>query len=330
MAASIGMPVMLVDYALTTCVSLVVVSAVSIVGVILVVGLLITPAATAYLLSDRLERMMLLAALFGITSVVGGLYISIWLDSAGGGAIMLFCTLQFVAVLIAAPRYGLLARWLRLRRMVPQQVIEDILGLVLHQGGGPIPVRDIQLGIIDGGKVQRAVQSLASQGLLSFANGSVALTESGHTEALRIRRAHRLWETYLKHVGTPEPELHPRAHVLEHMRDPGTVGYLDDLLYHPTRDPHGQEIPKDPEIFVPGRLLPLSFLRQGDEGDVEEVPEGLTELKEGDAVRMAPRQDEGKTWVAIREDGQEVLLNHDSADDVLVRLRKVSGRESAP
>jgi len=70
MAATIGMPVVLIDYALTTCVSLVVVSAVSMVGVILVVGLLITPAASAYLLSDRLDRMMVLAALFGVTSVV--------------------------------------------------------------------------------------------------------------------------------------------------------------------------------------------------------------------------------------------------------------------
>ena len=65
MAASIGLPVVLLDYVLTTCVSLVVVSAVSMVGVILVVGLLITPAATAFLLSDRLDKMMALAAFFG-------------------------------------------------------------------------------------------------------------------------------------------------------------------------------------------------------------------------------------------------------------------------
>ena len=92
MAASIGLPVVLLDYLFTTCVSLVVVSAVSMVGVILVVGLLITPAATAYLLSDRLDKMMMLAAVFGVTSVIGGLYLCVWLDSAGGGAIMLFCT----------------------------------------------------------------------------------------------------------------------------------------------------------------------------------------------------------------------------------------------
>jgi hypothetical protein len=79
--------------------------------------------------------MMGLAALFGVTSVVGGLYLCVWLDSAGGGAIMLFCTLQFLVVLAVAPKYGLLARWLRLRRLVPQQVVEDVLTTVLRHSG---------------------------------------------------------------------------------------------------------------------------------------------------------------------------------------------------
>lgn len=64
MAASLGIPVLLLDYVLTGCTSLVVVSGVNIVGVILVVGLLVTPAATAYLLCDRLQRMIGFAALW--------------------------------------------------------------------------------------------------------------------------------------------------------------------------------------------------------------------------------------------------------------------------
>jgi manganese/iron transport system permease protein/iron/zinc/copper transport system permease protein len=58
MAASLGLPVVLIDYALTICVLLMVVSAVSMVGVILVVGLLITPAVPAYLLSVRHDRII--------------------------------------------------------------------------------------------------------------------------------------------------------------------------------------------------------------------------------------------------------------------------------
>ena len=246
MAAAIGLPVLLLDYALTTCVSLVVVSAVSMVGVILVVGLLITPAATAYLLCDRLDKMMALAALFGVTSVVGGLYLCVWLDSAGGGAVMLFSTLQFLAVLTVAPRYGLLARWLRLRRLVPQQVVEDILTAILrHQGETLLPV--IRQYVQQPLHLARALRQMEQEGLVSVAGDGYRLTESGEKEARQVLRAHRLWETYLQSIGTPREALHPTAHRLEHMRAAGTVDYLDEKLGHPARDPHGRKIPPPEE-----------------------------------------------------------------------------------
>lgn len=242
MAASIGLPVLLLDYVLTTCVSLVVVSAVSMVGVILVVGLLITPAATAYLLSDRLDRMMALAALFGVTSVVGGLYLCVWLDSAGGGAIMLFCTLQFLVVLTVAPRYGLLARWLRLRRLVPQQVVEDVLTTILRQEG-PTPLSVIRHHVPQHAVLPRALRQMTLDSLVQGSENGYQLTEPGQKEAAKILRAHRLWETYLESIGTPQDTLHTTAHQLEHVRADGTVDYLDEKLGQPKLDPHGKQIP---------------------------------------------------------------------------------------
>jgi manganese/iron transport system permease protein/iron/zinc/copper transport system permease protein len=242
MAASIGLPVLLLDYVLTTCVSLVVVSAVSMVGVILVVGLLITPAATAYLLCDRLDRMMVLAALFGVTSVVGGLYLCVWLDSAGGGAIMLFCTLQFLVVLTVAPSYGLLARWLRLRRLVPQQVVEDVLTTILRQEGDT-PLSVIRRHVPQHAALPRALRQMAQDGLVQGSESGYRLTESGQKEAGKILRAHRLWETYLESIGTPQESLHAAAHQLEHLRAGGTVDYLDEKLGQPKLDPHGKKIP---------------------------------------------------------------------------------------
>lgn len=242
MAASIGLPVLLLDYALTTCVSLVVVSAVSMVGVILVVGLLITPAATAYLLCDRLDKMMALSALFGITSVIGGLYLCVWLDSAGGGAVMLFCTLQFLAVLTVAPRYGLLARWLRLRRLVPQQVVEDVLTTILrHRGETLLPV--IRQYVQQHVNLPKVLRQMEQNGQVSVSGGGYRLTEAGEKEARQVLRAHRLWETYLESIGTPQEALHPTAHRMEHIRAEGTVDYLDEKLGQPARDPHGQKIP---------------------------------------------------------------------------------------
>jgi manganese/iron transport system permease protein/iron/zinc/copper transport system permease protein len=242
MAASIGLPVLFLDYLLTTCVSLVVVSAVSMVGVILVVGLLITPAATAYLLSDRLEKMMWLAALFGVTSVVGGLYLCVWLDSAGGGAIMLFCTLQFLVVLGVAPKYGLLARWLRMRNLVPQQVIEDVLTIILRYGR-ETPLEMIRKYIESGKGLMRALKRMEQDGLLKTGSEGYRLTEKGRLEASKVLRAHRLWEAYLETIGTPREQLHPTAHKLEHISDHTTVDYLDEQLGNRENDPHGKVIP---------------------------------------------------------------------------------------
>jgi manganese/iron transport system permease protein/iron/zinc/copper transport system permease protein len=242
MAASIGLPVLLIDYVLTTCVSLVVVSAVSMVGVILVVGLLITPAATAYLLSDRLDRMMWLAGLFGVTSVVGGLYLCVWLDSAGGGAIMLFCTLQFLVVLAVAPKYGLFARWLRMRNLVPQQVIEDILTTILRYKK-TTPLDIVQQYVDSGKEITKALKRMTQDGLIITSENGYNLTEYGEKEANKVLRVHRLWEAYLEKIGTPAEQLHPTAHRLEHISDEKTVAYLDEKLGTPVRDPHGQTIP---------------------------------------------------------------------------------------
>ena len=69
------------------------------------------------------------------------------------------------------------------------------------------------------------------------------LTSSGEGEANRILRSHRLWESYLHHVGTPDTSVHAQAHLLEHVSDGGALDYLDGLLGHPNKDPHGKEIP---------------------------------------------------------------------------------------
>jgi len=242
MAASIGLPVLLLDYLLTVCVSLVVVSAVSMVGVILVVGLLITPAATAYLLSDRLDRMMVLAGIFGITSVVGGLYLCVWLDSAGGGAVMLFCTLQFLVVLAIAPKYGLLARWLRLKRLVPQQVVEDVLTTILRHGQTtPLPVIRNYVESAQG-DLRKALRRMVQDGLIVEEGAGYQLSEDGRKEADKVLRAHRLWEAYLERIGTPKDELHTTAHQLEHIG--GTADYLDERLGGTDKDPHGRTIPE--------------------------------------------------------------------------------------
>jgi len=333
LAAAVGIPVVVVDYALTLCVSLVVVSAVSMVGVVLVVGLLITPAATAYLLSDRLDRMMLLAALFGVTSVAGGLWLALRLDSAGGGAILLFATAQFLAVLVAAPRHGLLAGWRRRRRLVPQQVVEDVLGSILRAGGRPIALGAIAPHVhADRSRLVHALRNLTADGFLEGGAAGWTLTEEGTRQARRIQRAHRLWETYLARAGVPESELHRRAHTLEHVHDEDAVDYIDDLLGHPETDPHGAQIPEDFVHLEGSASVPVSVLRTGWRAEVVSVGDAARALGfgAGEVLTVLPRRDAGATWVVGRADGTEVALTHAAADAVMVRVLATGSRPPAP
>ncbi|HZL63919.1 MAG TPA: zinc ABC transporter permease AztB [Thermoleophilia bacterium] len=104
--------VMLILLALTVVVSL------QTVGVGLVAAMLVTPAATAYLLTRRLSRMMALSAVIGGASSVAGLYFSYYLNVASGAAVVLTATVVFMVAFVAAPQRGLLARRAAARRAV--------------------------------------------------------------------------------------------------------------------------------------------------------------------------------------------------------------------
>jgi iron/zinc/copper transport system permease protein len=74
------------------------------------VAMLITPAATAYMLTNRLHWMMVLSVLFGVVSSSVGLYASYYLNIASGAAIVLVCTLIFILVFIFSPKRKLLIK----------------------------------------------------------------------------------------------------------------------------------------------------------------------------------------------------------------------------
>jgi manganese transport system permease protein len=80
------------------------------VGIVLVVAMLITPGATAYLLTDRFDRMLILAVLSGLGASGLGTYLSYYLDASTGGCIVLVQTLLFLLAMVGAPKYGLLRR----------------------------------------------------------------------------------------------------------------------------------------------------------------------------------------------------------------------------
>ena len=106
-ARSIGINTGILHYLLLTLLSLSAVVGLQTVGIILVVAMLITPGATAYLLTDRFDQMTLLAVISSSFSSILGVYISYWSDIETGGSIVLVQTLIFLIAFLFAPRYGI-------------------------------------------------------------------------------------------------------------------------------------------------------------------------------------------------------------------------------
>jgi ABC-type Mn2+/Zn2+ transport system permease subunit len=109
-AAASGLPVAGLEYLLLGLLGVTIVVSIQAVGVILVVAMLVTPAATAQLLLVRFERLMVMAAVLAMVAAVIGLYLSFYLNVASGASIVLVETLFFGLALLLGPRTGLVSR----------------------------------------------------------------------------------------------------------------------------------------------------------------------------------------------------------------------------
>lgn len=108
-ALALGLNVRLLNLTLLTLLAATAVAALQTVGACLVVAMLVTPGATAYLLTDRFGRMLWLAAGMGVGTSFIGAYVSYFLDGSTGGCIVVLQTLLFLVALAFAPKHGLLA-----------------------------------------------------------------------------------------------------------------------------------------------------------------------------------------------------------------------------
>ncbi|QEH50012.1 iron ABC transporter permease subunit AfeC [Aggregatibacter actinomycetemcomitans] len=107
-ATSVGFSPIYYKILFFTLLSACVVAALQTVGAILVIAMVITPGATAYLLTDRFKTLVLIAVVLGISSSSVGVYISYSLDGATGGVIVCIQTALFLLAFIFSPKYGLL------------------------------------------------------------------------------------------------------------------------------------------------------------------------------------------------------------------------------
>lgn len=129
LAASLGFSPAIIHYGLMSVASVTTVGAFDAVGAILVVALMIAPAASAYLLTTNLKKMIVLAILFGVFSAISGYWVAHWLDASIAGSITSMLGLLFLAIYLFAPLKGLIAVTFREKQ---QRIEVSLLTFLLH------------------------------------------------------------------------------------------------------------------------------------------------------------------------------------------------------
>jgi len=129
LAAALGFAPAIIHYALMALVSLTAVGSFDAVGSVLVVAFMIAPPAAAYLLTDRLSRMLIYSALIGISSAISGYWLAHWLDASIAGSMATMTGVSFLTVYLLAPERGLIAQ---ARRRQGQRIEFALTMLTMH------------------------------------------------------------------------------------------------------------------------------------------------------------------------------------------------------
>jgi manganese/zinc/iron transport system permease protein len=137
LAATLGFAPGVIHYGLMTLVSVTAVGAFDAVGSILVVAMMIGPAASAYLLTDHLPRMLGLSALIGVMSAVGGYWLAHWLDASIAGSMATMIGVLFLATFLLAPERGMIALARRRNRQKWQFAQTMLVIHLLNHEGTP-------------------------------------------------------------------------------------------------------------------------------------------------------------------------------------------------
>ena len=207
-------------------------------------------------------------------------------------AILIAATITLIAWLLFRPKNGLVPRWRRARQITDRVLLEDALKHIqrCERHGDTSSLQSIAGALdISVNQAAKIAEELQSMELIIIENGEFLLTPAGRDYALRIIRAHRLWEEYLaEHTGFDESEWHDQAEKYEHLLSPEEAKDLAQQLGNPVYDPHGDPIPSSTGEFKhhPGKPLtsmdletPLRIVHIEDEPEeiyAQLVAEGLS------------------------------------------------------
>jgi manganese/zinc/iron transport system permease protein len=264
LASSLGLKTSIVHYLLMAVTALTLVAAFRSVGSILVITVLVAPAATAWLLSDRLSAMLTTTVLLAGASAVFGHLLAIVApiaifqplgfpdveDSSTSGMTSLVCGGLFVLALLFSPKRGLIINMARQARLSFQIACEDVLGMLYRQEelNDAVTLAPQFAGwtrTVSPVISRLAMWRLRRQGLLAAVGSGYGLTRNGRDTAEQLVRSHRLWESYMaRHFPLADDHLHETAHRVEHYLDAPLLSALEKELDQPGEDPHGRSIPR--------------------------------------------------------------------------------------
>lgn len=181
LAASLGISPVLLHYLLMITVSVTAVGSFESVGAILVVAMFIVPPATAYLLTDRLNVLLLLAVVIGVVSAWVGYFFSRAFDCSVAGSMAAAAGVFFMLAFLFSPQHGLLGRWL-IRRVLARRFHEQLILLHVQSGKGRTSLDSLAARFNwRSGRVVAIVDRLVTAGLVEKGAGGVRLTVKGKT-----------------------------------------------------------------------------------------------------------------------------------------------------
>jgi manganese/zinc/iron transport system permease protein len=243
-AGSRGMPVTLLDLALMSLVVLVTIVGLQAVGLILMVALMVIPAAAARFWTEKLWSVACLAAVLGgIGGVTGAASSALCPRLPSGAMIVLCCTTLFGISMIFGSARGVLIRAVRRhtlnRRIRMQHLLRGMYEIAENESAGesayskkPTSIdKLVSIRSWSRRQLQRIIKRAAGRQYVIIGDNQIRLTEAGYLEAARLTRQHRLWELYLiTHADVAPGRVDRAADDIEHVLEPELVDELELLL----------------------------------------------------------------------------------------------------
>jgi manganese/zinc/iron transport system permease protein len=262
-AKSQGFSDSLFHYLLSALVALTCIAAFEAVGTVLVVAMLVVPAATAFLLCRSLSRMIFVAMGVSIAVAVMGHFGAIaipktlGLKSFNSSAMMaVTCGAALTLAILFGRHSGVIAQWLR-SHAIKRQILQDDILALLYRNSERYRRESIGVDGIDltnaattlkrpAATLKTAFGLLVQRNLVVEQNQTYLLTEQGSRLAQNLVRSHRLWEQFLSiEANLPEDKVHPHAERWEHVTNSTMRVELDAVTGKSSLDPHGREIPPE-------------------------------------------------------------------------------------